>query len=258
MQRLKFAGLGRLAMATGLLWSQIAHAGDAPATRRNELASLNWHLNSPPSTPPTRLSALGLATMLPHDRDLGDALLQKSKSVDAEIGDVRMTLAASRTKGAVATVQNLSPRSTVSDYTVAGAVEFDLGKADSVGFFGNWTKERRKPLILFPSRRHFSSDAQSFGLGWTHNDRFVASLTRFSIGPSGSRTPTERMFDLAGGGFKKATGLAFTLTSLPPEKEIGATYGFDLRQQRSLESGFTNFASARNETIGTLFLAYKF
>jgi hypothetical protein len=145
-----------------------------------------------------------------------------------------------------------------SNPTAGDAVEIDLGKAECIGVFGNWIKERKKPISLFPSRRHFAWDAQSFGLGLAHDDRFIASVSHFSTDPSRNRTPTERMVDLAGSGMQQATGMAFTVASIQTVSQHDLTYGFGVRQQQNHVDIMSAQTPRRNETIGSVFLAFRF
>lgn len=256
MWRYELAKLGGLAMAMSLISPPAAQAQTAQPVDARMMKSPR--LEKETSLPQEESGALASLSAFRVEQALATSLSQNTKSVVAEVGDVRVMLSASRSKKDHSALQLLSPRPTTGNFAVAGAVEFDLGKSDSIGLFGTWSKERRKPLSLFPSRKYFTSDAQSFSLDWTHNDRFVASLSRFSTGPAGNRTQTERMVDLAGGGMKKATGFALALTSLPPAQRQGVTYGLNVRQQHVAEDSWLGRQSGQNETIGSVFLAFKF
>jgi hypothetical protein len=249
---------GGLAMAMCVFSSTPAQASDPQSAVADGLRDMQWTLAPSPSSRPTATKLPTSHMSLAVNRSVTGSVSQNANSITGEIGEMRVLLSASRSKRDHNLIQDLLPRPTMSNMTVSGAVEIDLGKSDSVGLFGNWTKERRKPVTLLPSRKYFTSDAQSVGVSWTHDDQFVASLARFSTGPSGSRTSIERIVDLAGGGVRKASGIAFTLANLPPAEGRSMTYGFDVRQQNVVEDSWSGLISGKNETIGAVFLAYKF
>ena len=258
MRSLRIATLSRLAAATCLLLAVPALARNAQSARINDLDTLHWRLASSPSLPPSSIKPSDLDVILAVNHTGPAKLRQKSRSVAGEFGDMRLLLTASRSKRDHSLIEDMLPPQTTATMAVGAAVEIDLGKTDTIGLFGNWTKERRKAITTLPSRKHFTSDLQSIGLSWSHDDMFNASLARFAAGPSGRRTPNEYMVDLAGGAPKKATGFAFTLASIPQTGHPHITYGFDVRQQHVAKDSWIGRILAPNETIGAVFLGYKF
>jgi hypothetical protein len=258
MRNLAIATLGGLTAAVWLISPCPLQAQDAQPALIDKSENLDWEPTSPQPLRTAVTKPVVSDMVLAIDRAVVGSLPQKSNSVSSEIGDLRVLLSASRSKREHSLIQDLLSQPTTSNLAVGGAVEFDLGNIDSIALFGNWTKVRRKPITLFPSRKHFTSDAQSFGMSWIHDDQFLTSLVRFSTGPSGSRTPTERMVEVAGGGLKKANGFAVTLAHPPRVERWGMTYGLDLRQQHVVEDNWFSPTSGQNETIEAVFLAWKF
>lgn len=183
---------------------------------------------------------------------------RKTRVAASEIGDIRLMLSASQTIKQHDLLGAPPPRLPKASLIAGAAIEWDMGKEDSLGLFGSYTRERSKPLALFPSRRHFGAEALAVGLEWTHDDSFVASIGGYSTGPSGNRTAVERMVDLAGGGLKDAKGAEFQLMALPADDRAGGSYGFRLQQQRVTLDNLFGQPARRTETIGSFFVAYKF
>ena len=181
----------------------------------------------------------------------------KSHSFEGDIGDIQVLLSSIHTRRAHPSPDAHIATKRASAMGAGAAIALNVGKSDSIGLFGTWTRERRKQILAASPRRNFASIEQSAGLSLNHENRLFTSLAAYRIGPSGSRSPVERILDLAGGGPRKASGVSFTFTSSPFSDTDRLSYGFDLRQQRAERNAFGQSGKRANEAIGSLFFRAK-